>query len=149
MLKFRICLVKKLPAEVYQINGGSFSPITLLSLERTSIKRLLVCKTPAADGGVLGRLRGCWDGKTLRITSLKPRSTAKNGRNFLGRRGIFIAGRISEALGVLEDSSVGWGWRKRKLSDFSYSFQSCDSVFIPMGWLPKGGGETPVWLRHG
>lgn len=43
--------------------------------------------------------------KILRITSLRPRSTAKNGRNFLG---IFIIGSISKDLVVmLEGSSIG------------------------------------------
>lgn len=47
--------------------------------------------------------------KILRITSLKPRSTAKNGRNFRGRCGIFITRRVSKDLvGMLERRFKHW-----------------------------------------
>lgn len=47
--------------------------------------------------------------KTPRITFLKPRSTAKNGRNFLGRYGIFINGGISRVLvGMLRRRFRHW-----------------------------------------
>ena len=47
--------------------------------------------------------------KILRITFLRPRSTAKNGRNFLGRCGIFINGGIRRDLvGMLERRFKHW-----------------------------------------